>query len=114
MLRYATNTKEKYATVRDEIQYLDQYLHLLKYRYDYRLSYSINIDERLYGKILPKIILQQIVENAVVHGYAQSDDRIEIEVTGAVDEDRWYLKIHDSGCGISGEKQQELSTCRRL
>lgn len=109
MLRYATNTKEKYATVRDEIQYLDQYLHLLKYRYDYRLSYSINIDERLYGKILPKIILQQIVENAVVHGYAQSDDRIEIEVTGAVDEDRWYLKIHDSGCGISGEKQQELS-----
>ena len=108
MLRYATNTKEKYATVKDEIQYMDQYLHLLKYRYDYRLSYSINIDERLYKKILPKIVLQQIVENAVWHGYEKSKDRIEIEVRGWKEETGWYLRIHDNGCGISAEKQREL------
>lgn len=108
MLRYATNTKEKYATVREELQYLDQYLHLLKYRYDYRLSYSISIDEKMYDKRLPKIVLQQIVENAVLHGYEQLNDRIEIEVEGEQGDAGWYIKIHDNGCGISDEKLQQL------
>lgn len=108
MLRYATNTKEKYATVKDEIQYMDQYLHLLKYRYDYRLAYTINIDDRIYGRKMPKIVLQQIVENAVVHGYGQTDSRIEIEVTGYVEKEGWRLKIHDSGCGLDRQKLAEL------
>lgn len=108
MLRYATNTKEKYATVREEIRYLDQYLHLLKYRYDYRLSYSIDIDEKMYDKRLPKIVLQQIVENAVLHGYEQLNDRIEIEVIGGQEDDDWYIKIHDNGCGINGETLEKL------
>ena len=108
MLRYSTNTKDKYATVRNEITYLEQYLGLLKYRYDYKLSYEIQIEERLYEKILPKIVLQQIVENSVSHGYQNVADVIEIEVTGSEDEEGWYLRIHDSGSGISEEQQNKI------
>lgn len=108
MLRYATNTKEKYASVREEIQYMEQYLHLLKYRYDYKLQYSIHIAQDLYEEMLPKIVLQQIVENAVVHGYEKMQERMEIEVTGGRNDTGWYLKIHDSGCGITSDKKKEL------
>lgn len=108
MLRYATNTKDKFATVKDEMAYLERYLRLLKYRYDYKLSYRIDVDEKIYNKVLPKIVLQQIAENSVVHGYEKSADTIEIVMTGYKDEEGWYLKVHDEGSGIPGERLEEM------
>lgn len=109
MLRYSTNTKDKYASVKQEIEYLELYLGLLKHRYDYKLSYEIRIDEALYNKPLPKIVLQQIVENAVNHGYGSSSDIIRVEVSGALTEDGWFLKVHDDGNGITKEKLDEIN-----
>lgn len=109
MLRYSTNTKDKYASVKQEIEYLELYLGLLKHRYDYKLSYEIRIDEALYNKPLPKIVLQQIVENAVNHGYGSSSDIIRVEVAGALTEDGWFLKVHDDGNGITKEKLDEIN-----
>lgn len=109
MLRYSTNTKDKYASVKQEIEYLELYLGLLKHRYDYKLSYEIQIDEALYNKPLPKIVLQQIVENAVNHGYGSSSDIIRVEVAGALTEDGWFLKVHDDGNGITKEKLDEIN-----
>lgn len=109
MLRYSTNTKDKYASVKQEIEYLELYLGLLKHRYDYKLSYEIRIDEALYNKPLPKIVLQQIVENAVNHGYGSSSDIIRVAVAGALTEDGWFLKVHDDGNGITKEKLDEIN-----
>lgn len=101
MLRYSTNTKEKYATVEEEKQYLEQYLGLLKYRYDYKLTYEIEIEETLYDKILPKIVIQQLVENSITHGYEASADVIRITIEGYEDEKGWYIRVRDNGCGVS-------------
>lgn len=109
MLRYSTNTKDKYATVRQEIEYLELYLGLLKYRYDYKLSYEIRIDDRLYNQPLPKIVLQQLAENAVNHGYGTSSDVIRVEVTGELTCDGWFLKVHDDGNGIEKQKLDEIN-----
>lgn len=108
MLRYATNTREKYARVCDEAEYLNHYLSLLKYRYHYRLSYKIEIQEEILQEIMPKIVLQQLVENAVVHGYGKSEETMEIEVYGYRDKTGWYLKVHDNGCGITLEKAEQI------
>lgn len=108
MLRYATNTQDKYATVQDEIAYLKLYLNLLKYRYEHKLSYQIQVEEEVCTQVLPKIMLQQIVENAVVHGYESSTDTIVIEVTGHQNEYGWYLNVHDNGCGIVPERLEEI------
>ena len=101
MLRYATNTKANYATVAEELESTKSYLKLLKYRYDYRLSYEIHEDDDIREKRLPKIVLQQIVENAAVHGYEKSEDIMEVSISGYHIRDSWYIRIHDNGCGIS-------------
>lgn len=108
MLRYSTNTKDKYATVKQEIEYLELYLGLLKYRYDYKLSYTIQVDDSLYHQPLPKIVLQQLVENAVNHAYGGSTDIIRVEITGELTGDGWYLKVHDEGEGIAEDKLDEI------
>lgn len=108
MLRYSTNTKEKYAAVCQEMEYLKLYLRLLKHRYDYKLSYRIDIDQELYHCTLPKLVLQQIVENAINHGYKGSTDVIRVEISGRKAENGWFLKVHDDGQGITKEKLEEI------
>lgn len=114
MLRYATNTKEKHATVKEEIDYLYLYFRLLKYRYEHKLEYSIDLDEHIMDKVLPKIVLQQVVENSIMHGYANSNRVINIEVTGYCDESKWYIKVHDNGDGFGANIIEEIyEKCRQ-
>lgn len=108
MLRYATNTRDKYAAVKAETDYLEMYLGLLKYRYDYKLCYHISIDESIKEKILPKITLQQIAENCINHGWTRRADVMEVAVEGRRDAKGWYVRIHDNGAGITPQKQKGI------
>jgi len=108
MLRYSTNTKDKYATVQQEVEYLQLYLSILKYRHEHKLNYEISTDPTLESKILPRIVLQQFVENSVYHGSSTVDETITISVLGESLKDGWRLQIIDNGSGISTEKLTEI------
>jgi len=108
MLRYSTNTKAKYATVGQEVEYLEMYLGLLKHRYDYKLNYQVAVDESLRDEILPRIVLQQIVENSIDHGYNTDSETINIEVIGERFESGWRLKVSDNGDGIAKVKVVQI------
>lgn len=103
MLRYSTSTLTRYATVRQEVEYLKQYVFLMKTRYEELLEVEIDIPEELYGMRLPKITLQQIVENSIHHGYSQSDSVMKIRVLGGRDKDGWMIQVADNGEGIPRE-----------
>ncbi|MFT3983474.1 MAG: histidine kinase [Lachnospiraceae bacterium] len=107
ILRYSTDTREKSATVREEVEYLSRYMNLMKERYSYKLLYNIRIDQAILEKKLPKIVLQQIVENAIVHGYEKSKKKMEIQIRGYSD-CGWYLSVKDNGEGIGQEKLKEI------
>jgi len=108
MLRYAANTKDKYATVTQEAEYLKLYLSLLKHRYDYKLTYNITIADGLYDKLLPRIVLQQFAENAIHHGRCTDDGIINIEITGDATDDGWQISVSDNGTGITEAKMAEI------
>lgn len=100
MLRYSTSTVERYATVEQELDYLRQYVYLLKSRYEERLEVEIVCDDTIRKKIIPKIVLQQLVENSMLHGYNQKDTVMRIKVTGWLDENGWYISVEDNGDGM--------------
>lgn len=108
MLRYSTSTKQKYTNVEKEIEYLKLYLNLLKLRYQKQLTYSINVSEDIYNVTLPKIVLQQLVENTVTHGYEKSGEVIEVDVKGCKKEKTIYLIVEDKGSGISETEKAKL------
>lgn len=100
MLRYATDTEEKYATIQSEVHFLELYFSLLKYRYEHKLEYIIDISDRIDSEILPKLVLQQLVENSITHGFKKSSKIMKICVSGWVEEGNWYIKISDNGDGF--------------
>lgn len=109
MLRYAANTKEKYASLEEEISYLKKYFSLLKYRYEHKLEYSISVSPAICSQTIPKIVLQQLVENSIAHGFENSTQIMRIQVDGWEEVHRWYVRVRDNGEGF---RQEILDTIR--
>lgn len=108
MLRYSADTSHKYDTVDKEIEYLEQYLYLLKCRYDYKLNFEIHVDEKLMDQEIPKIVLQQIVENCMSHGFDNKTQNMVIQINGVQRGTKFRISVQDNGRGFTSESLQGL------
>ncbi len=91
--------RREHSTVADELELARSYLELLQARMDDRLRYSIDADEAARALPLPPLLLQPLVENAVVHGLEPSIDGGSVHVTARVRDGRLVLEVHDDGRG---------------
>lgn len=91
------------TTVREEIELLNSYIFLMQVRYSNSFVVELNIDDSCLEYKIPSLILQPIVENAIVHGFSQTDDIGMIEVAINVDNNRICFLIKDNGKGMSNE-----------
>jgi len=111
ILRYSTNTKERIALVSQEIRYLEHYFYLIKERFRDKVEYTINIHPSIQERKIPKLALQQLVENSIQHGLNGSASSIKIDIRGWIDETFWCLSIQDNGPGFSEENLSKIN-CR--
>ncbi len=109
MLRYSTNTKERYATMRQEIDYLKNYVYLLESRFERRLQIEISIEDVLMDECVPKIFIQQMVENSLEHGYCKNSGKMFIAVRGVKTDKGWLISVEDHGKGIEAQTQEILT-----
>lgn len=110
MLRYSTDTKKRYATIEEEIQYLNNYVFLLKSRFQDRLRVEIDVDQEMLATSIPKVTIQQLVENSLEHGYGNSNGKMEIKVKGRKVGKGWEIEVCDKGVGISHQELENIKT----
>ena len=108
MLRYSTNNKARYAKVEEELTYLDSYFYLLKSRYEDKLHVTVDMQPAVLDRVIPKMTLQQVVENSIKHGFHDKDKDMEITLTGRETECGWYILIRDNGVGATQDKLAEI------
>ncbi|WNR42888.1 cache domain-containing sensor histidine kinase [Paenibacillus roseipurpureus] len=101
--RYITRRAGEQTTLEDEIRLMQSYLEVQALR-NRRLSYTIAIPEEILRLSMPTLLLQPIVENAIVHGIEQKQKSGKVSITGAVLADRYQLCIDDDGAGLSNEE----------
>lgn len=101
MLRYAAGTSQRLVTIREELDYLEGYLYLLKTRYRDKLEYTIAVEETVLEQRIPKIVLQQFIENSITHGFKNSPRTMVLSVRGWTAEDYWYMEVRDNGGGFT-------------
>jgi two-component system sensor histidine kinase YesM len=100
MLRYSTNNKNRYATICQEMEYLDKYFYLLKARYEDKICCTIAVEEGVTSQIIPKMTLQQIVENCINHAFENSTEQMRIDINGYIRGDHWFVSVKDNGQGF--------------
>lgn len=67
-LRYGISKKGDIVTVREELQQTENYLTIQKIRYGKRFEISFQVEEDIYDKKMLKLLIQPLVENAIIHG----------------------------------------------
>lgn len=108
LLRYSMKWVSKNVTIRQEINYIQNYITLMNLRYDFTIGLSINISERIYEQEIPKMSLQPIVENAICHGIEELDEDATIYIKSIESENEFRIEITDSGKGMNEEQLQLL------
>jgi two-component system sensor histidine kinase YesM len=103
LLRYAMNNKKDMVMITEEMDYIHYYLDIYKRRFENKFDYSINISKEAEQGIMPKLILQPIVENSLLHGLHNkfSDGLIRINVS--LQNQFVHFEVFDNGEGIPEE-----------
>lgn len=100
--RYAAKISDKdFISLQEEIQFIKTCLELEQARFSDRLKIIYNIDERLLNNLVPPMILQPIVENAIKHGIAKSINGGTITITIKEVANKMLFEISDTGFGLT-------------
>ncbi|TCC89099.1 diguanylate cyclase [Pedobacter frigiditerrae] len=94
---------KSYINLEEEIEYLNLYLSLEKYRFGEKFIYSINVDGQIDKEEtqIPSMLLQPYIENAIWHGIMPKEEGGEVQINiDQKDEDYLWIKIIDNGVGI--------------
>lgn len=111
VFRISLNRGKGIISVAQEKDLVSYYLSLQKYRLGKKISYQLDFEEGTLICQIPKLILQPLAENAIVHGMAKSSSlNLMILIRTFLSEDKKYLHltIEDNGCGIPPEILQYL------
>ncbi len=108
IVRYA-HSKEEAINVWDEMEILEYYTSIMNSRYGGKLTAEFDFDEDLMEVHMPRMLLQPLVENAVVHGFKDMDSGCFVHVGAELVDGVMRFTVSDNGCGMD---EGELSALR--
>ena len=98
LFRYSINTmQENYCSIKEEIEILNTYLDIEKVRFGNRIHFQIESATELEDKLIPRFLLQPLVENSLKHGLKDMRMHGEMKVVIALNEARIEFFIYDNG-----------------
>lgn len=102
--KYITNRKnENTTTLSEEIEMLENYLEIEKIRFEEVLTVNLDIDIDATDCLLPRLLLQPLVENAIKYGYSESG--INVKIKAEKIDNQLIIKIFDSGSDFGSDMQ---------
>lgn len=108
MLQYTTYHKNALELLRDDLEWLRQYLFIMQMRFEQKFEVMIDIPEELMEIWVPKLFLQPFVENAIVHGFEHIREKGVLEIHTECEEDAVLFYVEDNGCGMTQEKIKQV------
>jgi len=107
MMRYTLNLKSDIVQVKEEMDYMRDYLFILKLRYEDQLLINIEEDEAASHLIIAKFIMQPLIENAVKYSLEKEGEAVISLKTRIVEQQLW-LTVKDNGIGMSSNLIESL------
>ncbi|WP_166245469.1 sensor histidine kinase [Paenibacillus turpanensis] len=108
MFRKSLEWGKDWVTVQEEMDLILSFLEIQKYRFGDKLNYSLQVDERVSKRLIPKMMLQPLVENASIHGIEPLKQGGHIEVRAELCEGFLVFTVEDNGIGMESEKLAQL------
>lgn len=102
--RISLSDGKEFITVADEIAHVHNYLKIQKTRYKDKIHYNINSDNMILQYLVPKMIIQPLVENSIYHGLKLKKQKGIININIFSENDYILIEVIDNGLGMDNEK----------
>lgn len=109
LVRYTMQQIEKTVTLQQELEITENYLFIQKQRFEHRLLYRIQADEDCLALAIPAMVLQPLVENAIIHGIEPQEEGGFLWIRAYCEGGELVLTVEDNGQGMDKEVLEGLS-----
>jgi two-component system LytT family sensor kinase len=104
VLRRLLRKHENFSRLRDELNFIEDYLSIEVIRFGDKLRYETDVAANTLDMLVPSMVLQPLVENSIKHGLSSKVEGGTIRIRTHRTETRLHLLVEDDGVGISEEK----------
>lgn len=107
LLRYSLDGNKEEVTVKEDLTHLENYLTILKYRFNRRFTYKIDVAPEVLKYKIPKLVMQPMIENSVKYGFGNQEN-LSVELKAYLYADKLIMICRDDGAGITPGVLSEL------
>jgi two-component system LytT family sensor kinase len=104
LLRDVLRERAQLIPLRDEVRMVERYLEIERARFGDRLQAEVTFEPRALDAMVPSLILQPLLENAMRHGVSAADGRCRLGLTVRTRDDRVLIEVRDAGPGMDPAK----------
>jgi two-component sensor histidine kinase len=110
LLRYVLDeSSEQEIPLRQELDFILRYLAIEQIRFPDRLQVAIEVEDDVLDALVPNLVLQPIVENAIRHGVSRSATTTTITISAEADGDKLELDVYDDGSGFADQPPEDVT-----
>jgi sensor histidine kinase YesM len=109
LLRDVLRERAQLIPVRDEMRMVERYLEIERARFGERLQAEVTFEPRALDALMPSLMLQPLLENAMKHGVSADDGRCRVGLSVRTRDDRLLIEVRDAGPGMDPAKADNRS-----
>ena len=109
LLRHVLDQKDvHFVTVDEEIQLLEKYINIEKTRFTDDLDIQLEVTPEVKNAVMPSMLLQPLVENAIRHGFSRHHPTLTIQINLSKVDHQLYIEIKDNGVGLKDKEEGSI------
>lgn len=108
LMRY-THATQEYVNIFDEMSIIQRYIRIMNIRFHNRFTYTFDVEDDIVNYKMLRLLLQPLVENALVHGLEKSErNDCCLHLTGTIQGEDLLFMVEDNGVGMHADKLKEI------
>ena len=107
--RYTISQEDNFVSLKEELDNAEVYFQIQRFRFSKKLELEVKVQEDLLSLKVPRILLQPILENSIVHGFEERETAGKVEISISRSNQHVYIRISDNGIGIEEKKLKQLN-----
>ena len=110
LMRSVLGNHDAFVTLWEEKNYIESYIVLQRFKFKNQFQLVWDVEESLWMMTLPKLLLQPLVENALIHGIRFSENGIITVSAHLTDDGKVCLQVRDNGAGMTQEQIDTITS----